>query len=134
MLEDKYPMNYSVSQFDEWVQNFDLNSYADGGMFDDNDGFMRADNNNNYRYPEMEVYVETLDEPIDLTSNVSSRTNEVVIKPLDENIDLNDDNRVRATMGYNPKNRNPEKFSKINPRAFEFIDLPMPTSNTHKND
>ena len=37
-------------------------------------------------------------------------------------------------MGYNPKNRNPESFSKINPRAFEFIDLPMPTSNTHKND
>lgn len=108
--------------------------FADGGMFEDNDGFMRADNNNNYRYPEMEVYVETLDEPIDLTSNVSSRSNKVVIKSLNENIDLNDDNRVRATMGYNPKNRNPENFSKINPRAFEFIDLPMPNSNTHKND
>jgi hypothetical protein len=83
----------------------------------------------------MEVYVETFDEPIDLTSNVSSKSNKVVIKPLDENIDLSDDKRVRATMGYTPKNRNPESFAKINPRAFEFIEeLPMPTSNTHKND
>ena len=32
MLEDKYPMNFSVGQFDEWVQNFDLNSYAKGGV------------------------------------------------------------------------------------------------------
>jgi hypothetical protein len=31
MLEDKYPMNFSVGQFDEWVQNFDLDSYAKGG-------------------------------------------------------------------------------------------------------
>jgi len=31
MLEEKYPMNYSVGQFDEWVQNFDLDSYANGG-------------------------------------------------------------------------------------------------------
>jgi hypothetical protein len=112
-----------------------VSSYADGGMFEDNEGFMRADNNFNYRYPEMEVYVETFDEPIDLTSNVSSKSNKVVIKPLDENIDLSDDKRVRATMGYTPKNRNPESFAKINPRAFEFIEeLPMPTSNTHKND
>jgi hypothetical protein len=112
-----------------------VSSYADGGMFEDNEGFMRADNNFNYRYPEMEVYVETFDEPIDLTSNVSTKTNQVVIKPLDENIDLSDDKRVRATMGYTPKNRNPESFAKINPRAFEFIEeLPMPTSNTHKND
>jgi hypothetical protein len=32
MLEDKYPMNFSVGQFDEWVQNFDLNSYKKGGV------------------------------------------------------------------------------------------------------
>jgi hypothetical protein len=134
VLEDKYGYTNNVREFDNWAMNFDLSQMADGGMFEENDGFMKADNEFNYRYPEMEVYVETLDEPIDLTSNVSSRSNKVVIKPLDENIDLNDDNRVRATMGYNPKNRNPEKFSKINPRAFEFIDLPMPTSNTHKND
>jgi hypothetical protein len=133
MLEDKYPMNYSVSQFDEWVQNFDLNSYADGGMFEDNDGFMKADNEFNYRYPEMEVYVETLDEPIDLTNNVSSRTNEVVIMPLDEKMDLTDDNRVRARMGYEPKNRTPEKIMMVNQRMV-IKDLPTPMSNTHKND
>lgn len=109
--------------------------YAESGSYlKDNDGFMRADNNFNYRYPEMEVYVETIDEPIDLTSNVSSRSNNVVIMPLDENIDLNDDNRVRATMGYNPKNRYPENLLKINPSAFEFMNLPMTLSKTHKND
>ena len=118
-----------------WVYLKDIKGgmMADGGMFEDNDGFMRADNNNNYRYPEMEVYVETLDEPIDLTSNVSSRTNEVVIKPLDENIDLNDDNRVRARIGYEPKNRTPEKIMMVNPRMV-IKDLPTPMSNTHKND
>ena len=109
--------------------------YAESGSYlKDNDGFMRADNNFNYRYPEMEVYVETFDEPIDLTSNVSSRSNKVVIVPLDENIDLNDDNRVRATMGYNPKNKYPENLLKINPSAFEFMNLPMTLSKTHKND
>ena len=108
-------------------------NFANGGMFDDNDGFMKADNNNNYRYPEMEVYVETLDEPIDLTNNVSSRTNEVVIKPLDEKIDLNDDNRVRARMGFEPKNRTPEKMMMVNPRMI-VNNLPTPMSNTHKND
>jgi len=127
---DGYPVLAS-----EWKFQVVEPQYADGGMFEDNEGFMRADNNFNYRYPEMEVYVETLDEPIDLTSNVSVKSNEVVIRPINENIDLNDDKRVRATMGYTPKNRNPESFSKINPRAFEFIeDLPMPMSNTHKND
>jgi hypothetical protein len=108
-------------------------SYADGGMFEDNDGFMKADNNNNYRYPEMEVYVETLDEPIDLTNNVSSRTNQVVIMPLDEKMDLTDDNRVRARMGYEPKNRTPEKMMMVNQRMV-IKDLPTPMSNSHKND
>jgi hypothetical protein len=111
----------------------DKDEYADGGMFDDNDGFMKADNNNNYRYPEMEVYVETLDEPIDLTNNVSSKTNEVVIIPLDEKIDLNNDNRVRARMGFEPKNRTPEKMMMVNQRMV-IKDLPTPMSNTHKND
>jgi hypothetical protein len=109
--------------------------YADGGMFDDNDGFMKADNNRNFRYPEMEVYVETFDEPIDLTSNVSSKTNNVVVRPLNEDIDLSDDGRIRAIMTQSHRG-SAESFSKINPRAFEFIgkDLPMPTSHTHKND
>jgi hypothetical protein len=46
MLEDKYPMNFSVGQFDEWVQNFDLNSYSKGGGVD-SDG-VRI--NNGYLY------------------------------------------------------------------------------------
>lgn len=108
-------------------------SYAKGGMFDDNEGFMRADNENNYRFPESNVQVDTLDEPIDLTSNVTLRSNRVVINPINENIDLTDDNRVRATMGYNPKNRTPEKMMMVNQRMV-ITDLPKPTSNTHKND
>jgi hypothetical protein len=107
--------------------------FADGGMFDDNDGFMKADNNRNFRYPEMEVYVETIDEPIDLTSNVSSNTNNVVIRPLDQNIDLNEDGRIRAKMSYNPVGRTPEKMMAVNQRMV-VTDLPMPTSHTHKND
>ena len=107
--------------------------YADGGMFDDNDGFMRADNERSFRYPEMEVYVETFDEPIDLTSNVSSNTNNVVIRPLDQSIDLNEDGRIRAKMGYNPMGRTPEKMMAVNQRMV-VTDMPMPTSHTHKND
>jgi hypothetical protein len=108
--------------------------YAEKGSYlQDNEGFMRADNEFNYRYPEKEVYIETLDEPIDLTSTVTIKSNEVVINPIDENIDLNDDNRVRARMTQSNRG-SAENFGKINPRAFEFIDLPMPTSNTHKND
>jgi hypothetical protein len=125
---DGYPVLAS-----EWKFQVVEPQYADGGMFEDNDGFMRADNNNNYRYPEKEVYIETLDEPIDLTSTVTIKSNEVVISPIDENIDLNDDNRVRARMTQSSRGT-AENFSKINPRAFEFIDLPMPTSHTHKND
>jgi hypothetical protein len=109
-------------------------TFADGGMFDDNDGFMKADNNRNFRYPEMEVYVETFDEPIDLTSNVSIKTNDVVIRPLDEEIDLSEDGRIRAKMTQSNRG-SAENFLKINPRAFEFIKgLPTPTSHTHKND
>ena len=52
---------------------------------------------------------------------------------MNENIDLTDDNRVRATMGYNPKNRTPEKMMMVNQRMV-ITDLPKPTSNTHKND
>jgi hypothetical protein len=107
--------------------------FADGGMFEENDGFMKADNEFNYRYPTKDVYIETLDEPIDLTSTVTIKSNEVVISPIDENIDLNDDNRIRARMTQSNRG-SAENFGKINPRAFEFIDLPMPTSNTHKND
>jgi len=111
-----------------------VKGYADGGSFlEDNEGFMRADNEFNYRYPEKEVYIETLDEPIDLTSTVTIKSNEVVISPIDENIDLNDDNRIRARMTQSNRG-SAENFGKINPRAFEFIDLPMPTSNKHKND
>jgi hypothetical protein len=114
--------------------NYDLSQMANGGMFEDNDGFMRADNNFNYRYPTKEVYIETLDEDIDLTSP-NSDYNNVEIITISEDIDLKDDNRIRARMGYEPKNRTSEKFANINPRAFEFMEnVPMPTSNKHKND
>jgi hypothetical protein len=149
-IKDKYNVNgkYTLSKNKERAEEnlqylidnpsklayYRKNEYADGGMFDDNDGFMKADNNNNYRYPEMEVYVETFDEPIDLTSNVSRKTNNVVIQPLNEDIDLSDDNRVRARMTQSNKG-SAKDFAKINPRAFEFIEeLPMPTSHLHKND
>jgi hypothetical protein len=127
-----YPVDSIVDSDGEEIQDA---KYADGGMFDDNDGFMKADNNRNFRYPEMEVYVETFDEPIDLTSNVSSKTNNVVVRPLNEDIDLSDDGRIRARMTQSHRG-SAESFSKINPRAFEFIgkDLPTPTSHTHKND
>ena len=102
--------------------------FADGGMFDDNGGFMRADNERSFRYPERDVHVDTIDEPIDLTTKA---TNNVVIRPLDEDIDLKEDGRIRARMTQSNRG-SAESFSKINPRAFEFI--PMPKSHTHKND
>jgi hypothetical protein len=110
-----------------------VSKYANGGMFDDNDGFMKADNNRNFRYPEREVYVDTIDEPIDLTSNVSVRSNEVVLNPISQDINLNEDGRVKAKMTYNPMNRTPEKMMMVNQRMV-VTDLPKPTSNTHKND
>jgi hypothetical protein len=132
--EQSLELSSELKMEDVYNLEIDKSKYANGGMFDDNDGFMRADNNNNYRYPEMEVYVETLDEPIDLTSNVSSKTNNVVIQPLNEDIDLSDDNRVKARMTQSNKG-SAKDFAKINPRAFEFIEeLPMPTSHLHKND
>jgi hypothetical protein len=134
VLEDKYGYTNNVRDFDNWAMNYDLSQMADGGMFEDNDGFMRADNEFNYRYPTKEVYIETLDEDIDLTSP-NSDYNNVEIITISEDIDLKDDNRIRARMGYEPKNRTSEKFANINPRAFEFMEnVPMPTSNKHKND
>ena len=130
-LEDGGKRN--KKDYESFEKAMQKDSFADGGMFDDNDGFMKADNNRNFRYPEKEVYIETLDEPIDLTSTVTIKSNEVVISPIDENIDLNDDNRIRARMTQSNIG-SAENFGKINPRAFEFIDLPMPTSNKHKND
>lgn len=115
---------YKFEQYDD---------FANGGMFDDNDGFMRADNERSFRYPEREVRVDSLNESVDLTSNVSYQPSEVVIRTLDENIDLNDDNRIRARMGSNPMNRNPNKMMAVNPRMI-VTDLPKPTSSTHKND
>ena len=107
------------------------NSYANGGSFEDNYGFMRADNENNYRFPERPVHVDTLDEPIDLTDNVSYKSNEVVIEPVDQEINMNEDGRIRARMTQSNRG-SAENFAKINPNSFEFI--PMPTSNKHKND
>ena len=133
VLEDKYGYTDNVRDFNNWAMNFDLSKMANGGMFDDNEGFMRADNENNYRFLEREVNIDTIDEPIDLTDNVSNRSNEVVIRPLDEDIDLNEDGRVRARMGFNPMNRNPNKMMGVNQRMV-ITDLPMPQSNTHKND
>jgi ribosomal protein L20/predicted transcriptional regulator len=108
---------------------------ANGGMFDNNDGFMPMKNGNNYRYPEKEVYVETIDEPIDLTSNIGSMSDYLKSQYIEDEIDFTDDKRIRARLTQ-PKRGSAESFSKINPRAYEFInsDLPMPTSNTHKND
>jgi hypothetical protein len=107
--------------------------YADGGMFDDNDGFMKADNNFNYRYPQGNVHVDTIDESIDLTNNMPLRNNKAVVESLDENIDLNQDSRIRAKLSYEPKNRTPEKMMMVNQRMV-IANLPKPTSKTHKND
>ena len=109
------------------------NVYAKGGMFDDNDGFMKMDNNRNFRYPEREVHVDTIDEPIDLTTNVDLRRKRVNIEPLNDDIDLNDDNTVRARLSYEDKNRTPEKIMRVNPRMI-IENFPMPKSSTHKND
>ena len=125
-----YPVDSMVDRDGEKIEDI---KYADGGMFDDNDGFMKADNENNYRYPEREVYVDTIDEPINLTSNVSVRSNEVVLNPISQDINLNEDGKVRAKMTYNPINRTPEKMMAVNQRMI-ITDLPKPTSNTHKND
>jgi hypothetical protein len=109
-------------------------TFADGGMFDDNDGFMKADNNRNFRYPEKEVYVEIIDEPIDLISEFDE-SNNVDIKPLSDDIDLTDDKKIKARLTQQ-KRGNGEKFLAIAPNAFEFMgeNIPMPSSNKHKND
>jgi hypothetical protein len=108
--------------------------YADGGFFGDNDGFMKADNNRNFRYPEKEVYVEIIDEPIDLISKFDE-SNNVDIKPLSDDIDLTDDKKIKAILTQQ-KRGNGEKFLAIAPNAFEFMgeNIPMPSSNKHKND
>jgi ribosomal protein L20 len=155
-LQDKYGYTNSVREFDNWAMNFDLSQMADGGnlmgvhdgtsfmenpiyadrgsYLEDNDGFMKADNEFNYRYPTKDVYIETLDEPIDLTDNAIVKIKEVSVETINDDIDLNEDGRVKVRMGYEPEKKNPEKFGEINPRAFEFMNLPMPTSNEHKND
>lgn len=144
-LQDKYGYTNSVREFDNWAMNFDLSQLADGGFMnnvyadrgsylEDNDGFMKADNEFNYRYPTKDVYIETLDEPIDLTDNSIVKIKEVSVETINDDIDLNEDGRVKVRMGYEPENKNPEKFGEINPRAFEFMNLPMPTSKEHKND
>jgi hypothetical protein len=130
--------NYNRNKQEDLEKLWNLKGYetkfADGGMFDDNDGFMRMTNGNNYRYPNRPVHVDTIDEPIDLKDNVSTFANEVVIQPLNEDIDLSENSRLRARVGYNPKDRSPEKMLSVNPRAYGFMDLPKPTSSQHKND
>ena len=109
-------------------------TFADGGsFFEDNDGFMKADNEFNYRYINREPKIDVLDEEIDLTSNFEPRRMVTDFSPENEEIDLRDDGRVRVIMTQSNRGSD-ENFGKINPRAFEFIDLPMPTSNKHKND
>jgi hypothetical protein len=108
--------------------------YADSGlMIDDNDGFMKAKNGNNYRYPERDVHVYTTDEPIELNDNVSYPTNNVTIQTLGDPIDLTDDSVVKARLSYVDPNRTPKKLSAVNPRMI-IEGLPKPTSQTHKND
>jgi hypothetical protein len=109
------------------------NVYAKGGMFDDNDGFMKMDNNRSFRYPEREVHVDTIDEPIDLTTNVDLRRKKVNVQTINDDIDLKDDNRVRAKLSYENKNRTPEKLMMVNQRMI-ITDFPTPKSSTHKND
>ena len=116
---------------EETRENEPIYKYSDGGSFEDNYGFMKADNENNYRFPERPIHVDTLDEPIDLTDNVSYKSNEVVIEPVDQDMNMNEDGRIRARMTQSNRG-SAENFAKINPNAFEFI--PMPTSNKHKND
>jgi hypothetical protein len=99
----------------------------------DNGGFMEAKNGNNYRYPNREVRVETIDEPIDLNDNVSYGSNEVVIEPINDYMDLTGDD-LRAKLSYTPKHRSPEKMLDVNPRMAEFVELPKTISNKHKND
>ena len=113
--------------------HYKAKGYADGGMFDDNDGFMKADNNFNYRYPQGDVHVDTIDESIDLTNNMPSRNNKVVVESLDEDINLNDDKRIRAKLSYEPKDRTPEKMMMVNQRMV-IENLPKPTMNSHRNN
>jgi hypothetical protein len=111
-----------------------VKKFADGGsFFEDNDGFMKSDNEFNYRYINREPKIDVLDEEIDLTSNFEPRRMVTDFSPENEEIDLSDDGRVRVIMTQSNRGSD-ENFGKINPRAFEFIDLPMPTSNKHKND
>jgi hypothetical protein len=114
----------------DYVEN---RGFAEGGMFDNNDGFMKADNNRNFRYPEGEVRVDAIDEPIDLTDNVSYAYNEVTVMPLNDEIDLRESNNMRVGKPYVPKNRNPNKMMAVNPRMI-ITDFPTPNSNKHKND
>jgi hypothetical protein len=143
VLEDKYGYTNNVRDFDNWAMNFDLSQMANGGslmevhngtafmdnpiyadnglMLDNNDGFMKADNNRNFRYPEKEVVVEILNEDIDLNDNVSYFSKEVYVQPLSEDIDINEIGRVRAKLGYVDKNRTPAKLLDMNPRAAEYV-------------
>ena len=132
-LAELAEMQMSQEDWDDATMNerFEKYGYANGGMFDENQGFMRADNENNYRFPERPIHVDTLDEPIDLTDNVSYKPNEVVIESVDQDVNMNEDGRIRARMTQSNRG-SAENFAKINPNAFEFI--PMPTSNKHKND
>jgi hypothetical protein len=97
----------------------------DGTMLDTNDGFMRMDNENNYRYPKRPVHIDTIDEPIDLTYKVTEKSNDVSLNPINQDIDLNSDGRIRAKMTQFNRG-SVEDFAKINPNSFEY--LPMPKS------
>jgi hypothetical protein len=143
VLEDKYGYTNNVRDFDNWAMNFDLSKMHNGGslmevhngtsfmnnpiyannglMIDDNDGFMKADNNRNFRYPEKEVVVEVLNEDIDLNDNVSYFSKEVYVQPLNEDIGINEIGRVKARLGYVDKNRTPAKLLDMNPRAAEYV-------------
>jgi hypothetical protein len=131
---------YTIKQVMEFYDNFDYVNggslmevhngtafmdnpiYADNGlMLDNNDGFMKADNNRNFRYPEKEVIVEVLNEDIDLNDNVSYLSKEVYVQPLSEDISINEIGRIRATLGYVDKNRTPAKLLDMNPRAAEYV-------------
>jgi len=133
VLEDKYGYTNNVKDFDNWAMNFDLSKMADGGMFDDNDGFMKADNNRNFRYPAREMNIDTIDEPIDLTDNVSYAYNEVTVMPLNDEIDLTESGMMRVGKPYITPNRTPAKMMAVNQRM-TLLNLPKPNSESHRNN
>jgi len=130
--------NYQV-QVDGEVKGFPFenlmllnrNTYANGGMFDDNDGFMKSKNGNNYRLPQKQVFKDAIDEPIKLVDNVGAFKKKATVESLNDKINLDDDKNIRARLGYVNDNRNADKLRAVNPRM-TLTDLPKVSPKNHK--